>query len=227
MYSGGSPYYQAVATLNPGDNAQKTSFFCLRNSHWQFQAMDTGLHDRDPFEAAAHLTYLEPAEIDWHREQLRTAGDRKVVLLSHHQPFSAFEAVGKDANDKDIFVNHNLLAAFNGSASNPPGENYLPKIALWLFGHEHNTVIYEPNNEVQKARCAGSSAIPANIADGNPYKPLDTSIKWKDTKKLAITNGIYNHGYAIMDIDGSQGLIRYFQYPFPAGEEELDQDVFP
>ncbi len=44
MYSGGEGYYWLVDELS-----QKASYFCIRNSDWQFVAMDTGYNDFSPF----------------------------------------------------------------------------------------------------------------------------------------------------------------------------------
>jgi hypothetical protein len=112
MYSGGEPYYQAIATLNLPPFRQETSYFCLRNRYWQLQAMDTGLHDRDPFQGDSGTTYLEPAEIRWHNRMLKGAGGRKVVLLSHHQPFSAFVPVGERQRGWLLCALAHLLEAF-------------------------------------------------------------------------------------------------------------------
>ena len=224
MYSGGSAYYQCVRDLNDGTaNAINTSFFCLRIRFCQFLAMDSGLHVRDPFEVSSSLTYLEPSEIKWHRQQLESAGNRKVVLLSHHQPFSAFSAVGKDQNNNEVYVNRGLLNAFNGKGLDPAGEDFLPNVAAWFFGHEHNTIFYQPFEGVKRARCMGSSAIPADTAECDPYKIVDPRIPWMD-KKLGITNGLYHHGYATIDLDGPSAHARYYQYPAKDGIELMYEE---
>ncbi len=219
MYSGGKPFYDTIATLNEPPCVQKTSFFCLRNRFWQFQAMDTGLHDRDAFAVHSPVTYLEPAEVKWQQQQLNDAGDRKVVLLSHHPPFSAFSSVGREGTS-DVFVNAQLLSCFDGSAPEGDGTDYLKKVVLWLFGHEHSTIIYEPNHGCERARCVGSSAIPA-VATDNPYKEATQAVRWHQDIQLASSNGIFSHGYAVMDIDGSDGSISYYQYPAPEGHDLL------
>jgi hypothetical protein len=183
--------------------------------------MDSGLHDSDPFDEGHGLTYLDPAEVTWQRQQLASAGQRKVVLLSHHQPFSAFGHLGKDRQKKDVFVNRRLVGAIDGAGPDATGDNFLPKVAAWLFGHEHNTIVYEPYAGVQRARCVGSSAIPADAADGDPYCVADPSIPWKQDVKLSITGNLYNHGFAVMDIDGPKGEIAYYQYPAEKAGELL------
>jgi hypothetical protein len=219
MYCGGKPYYDTIASLNEPPFVQKTSFFCLRNRFWQFQAMDTGLHDRDAFEVDRELTYLEPEEVIWQQQQLKDAGDRKVVLLSHHPPFSAFGSVGYEGT-ADLFVNRQLLSTFDGTAPAGDGTNYLGKVVLWLFGHEHNTIIYKPNYGVERGVCLGSSAIPVVLAD-EPYAEATKTVSWRDDIRLALRGDEFSHGYAVMDISGAQGTISYYQYPAPEGQDLL------
>jgi hypothetical protein len=224
MYAGGGAYYRCIASLNPAPHTQKTSFFALRNDSWQFQAMDTGLHDSDPIDVSSNLTYLEPSEIAWHRKQLAQRGTRKAVLLSHHQPFSAFSAVGQDASKHDVYVNQRLLSAFDGSGPDANGENLLQGISAWFFGHEHNSVIYKPYAGVSRARCVGSSAVPADPKDGDPYKALSADIPWDGQAQLSISDDLYTHGYAIMDLDGAAAQVRYYQYPAGKSGELLFQE---
>lgn len=225
MYSGGAAYYRCVGSLNAAPNTQKTSFFCLRNRYWQFQAMDTGLHDSDPFDEGHDLTFLDPAEVTWQRQQLAAAGDRKIVMLSHHQPFSAFGPVGQGRHKEKLYVNRRLIGTIDGAGPDGMGENYLPKVAAWLFGHEHNTIVYEPYAGIQKARCLGSSAIPADATDGDPYHVVDPSIPWKQDVKLGVTGNFYNHGYAVMDLDGEHASISYYQYPVDNDKELLFKET--
>ncbi|MGH7194527.1 MAG: metallophosphoesterase family protein, partial [Candidatus Saccharimonadales bacterium] len=77
MYSGGVAYYQLIDQLG-----QPSSYFCLRNSNWQFLAMDTGLHDSDPAAGGAAATYLEDTELVWHKDKMDKAGGRRTVVLS-------------------------------------------------------------------------------------------------------------------------------------------------
>lgn len=68
VYSGGKGYYGLLGRIG-----QPASYFCLRSpdNAWQIQAADTGLHDRDPLDEAAALTFLEPEEELWHADKLR------------------------------------------------------------------------------------------------------------------------------------------------------------
>ena len=156
MYSGGVGYYWLVDQIG-----QQASYFCLQNANWQFLGMDTGNNDNNPFTVATNMT-SPPAgaawsEADWHLNKIANAGTRRNVLLSHHQPFSAFSSVGS-VDGREYAYNPNLYAAF---------KDVLPKIDWWFFGHEHTLAIYPPYTGIQRARCVGASAVPVFIDQQN------------------------------------------------------------
>jgi hypothetical protein len=195
MYSGGGPYYQLLTQLG-----QPASYFCLRNDHWQFVAMDTGYNDHNPAAGGAGSTYLRDTEVTWLADKVNNAGGRSTVLLSHHQLFTAFDMI--DNNE----INLRLY---------PQVSSLLPKVAIWIWGHEHDFVLYDSYKGLARSCCLGHGAFPVGLgelpkdpkhadvplikdADGNPYR-------------LGSTGGLYNHGYAIIDIDGASGQVSYYQ----------------
>lgn len=218
-YSGGKPFYDALPSTNQpplapaGTHAQEASFFCLRNDRWQLQGMDTGYFDHDVFKVAEDLTHLHPEEAKWHRSQLSAAGGRKVILLSHHQLFSAFLNIGHKPTQKGgnglypPAVNPSLLEVFGPCFG---------QVALWLWGHEHLLEIYAPFVGLQKGRCVGSSAVPEFVA-AEPYAvKYDVPLLEQDGGPiLPATSGlVYNHGYVILELraDGT-GTATYYQLP--------------
>lgn len=205
MYSGGGPYYWLLSQLNAAPSLQqyqqKASHFCLRSANWQLLAMDTGLHDCDPFTVNSNLTFLDPKEVLWHGDKLTNAGGRNTVLLSHHQLFTAFgDGVGQDSNGDSLAYNPDLLKAF---------QPYLNNVALWLWGHEHNFEFFNPYVGLNKGRCIGASAIPV-LTGQQPYSP---NPKLALQGQAALPNlaqgisplssnsqGAYFHSYAIMTL---------------------------
>jgi len=195
MYSGGCPYYQLIQQLG-----QPASYFCLRNANWQFIAIDTGYHDHNPGGGGAGATYLQDTEVTWLTDKVNNGGGRKNVLLSHHQLFTAFDAIdGQEVNMR--------LASQLGPL--------LPKLTHWIWGHEHDFVLYDSYMNLARSCCLGHGAFPVGIDevvkvpkhadvplikgdDGNPIR-LDT------------TGGVCNHGYAIIDLDGASGKVSYYQ----------------
>ena len=195
MYSGGVPYYQLIQQLG-----QPASYFCLRNDNWQFVAMDTGYHDHNPAGAGEGATYLQDTEVAWLTDKIKSAGSRRTILLSHHQLFTAFDSI--DGNE----INLRLY---------PQVAPLLPQVALWLWGHEHNFVVYGSYKNLARSCCLGHGAFPvgADELPRQPKFPVVPLLKQPDGSdiRLDITGGLYNHGYAIIKLNGASGEIFYYQ----------------
>jgi len=195
MYSGGIPYYQLIQQLG-----QPASYFCLRNAHWQFVAVDTGYHDHNPAGGGAGATYLQDTEVAWLADKVNNAAGRRTVLLSHHQLFTAYDAI--DGQE----VNMRLASQV---------DPLLPKLALWIWGHEHDFVLYDSYMNLARSCCLGHGAFPVGI-DETPEVPMHPDvplIKGDDGNPIRLdsTAGVYNHGYAIIDLDGAAGTVSYYQ----------------
>jgi hypothetical protein len=210
MYSGGAGFYGLLNKLNDPPLRQPASFFCLRatDGSWQFLAMDTGLHDHDPFQVTTVLTFLEKDEEDWHVARLSEFAGR-TILLSHHQLFSAFSEIGpRGADNKLSPCNPMLLASFRRLQAAAPGG-----IAGWLWGHEHNLCIYKPYAGLDVGRCIGHGAIPV-FGSESPYDVLDdlpNPPQLIDNTQLATVGNVYAHGYAMITFDGASAKVDYFQ----------------
>jgi hypothetical protein len=186
MFSGGAPYYKLIDQLG-----QPSSYFCLRNDDWQFVAMDTGLHDSDPLGTTP--TYLEDTELAWVADKIQNRGNRRTVLLSHHQLFAANEPIcGQSVNPR---LNEQLSPL-------------LPNVALWLWGHEHNLVVYQKYLGVL-ARCIGHGAFPIGVGE-IPETPIYPEVPIVPVP-LGNDGTFLNHGYVIMDLAGSSATLSYYQ----------------
>ncbi len=185
MFCGGAPFYNLLDKLG-----QPASYFCLRNDDWQLIAIDTGLHDAKP--DGNTPTFLEDSELEWLTDKVQNCGGRKNVLLSHHQLFSAFEDIcGQPVNAK----------------LNAQVAHLLPQIKIWLWGHEHNQVLYK-NYMGVLARCIGHGAFPI-ATDEIAAKPKFPQVPIEDVR-LGGTPFL-NHGYVLMDMDGPQATLSYYQ----------------
>jgi 3',5'-cyclic AMP phosphodiesterase CpdA len=188
MFCGGAPYYKLIDQLG-----QPASYFCLRNDNWQFVAMDTGLHDNKPDGTVP--TYLEDTEVAWVADKIRNAGGRRTVLLSHHQLFAANEDICGQS------VNPHLSQQLSP---------LLPNVDLWLWGHEHNLVVYQKYLGVL-GRCIGHGAFPVGVTE-IPATPKFPEVPMEPVRLGLSSDGVfYNHGYAIMDLAGSSATISYYQ----------------
>ncbi|MGM4932703.1 metallophosphoesterase family protein [Tardiphaga sp. 619_E2_N8_5] len=207
MYCGGVGYYELIKTLNPAPFVQPASFFCLRTSdlRWQFLAMDTGLHDYSPTSVAETITYLESDELDWHVQRVNEFPG-KTILLSHHQLFSAFSAIGSAPNGQRSSLNPKLYEAFQKL-------NHSNKIAAWYWGHEHTLSIYDPYAGLQRGRCLGHGAVPTSTADRiyRPLPDLTDAPSIKDRTQLAQVGGVYAHGYSVLALQPDFCSATYFQ----------------
>jgi predicted phosphodiesterase len=219
-YSGGAGYYGMLARLNegiPGATIQAHSFFCLRNDAWQVQAMDTGYNDHDLLAVDEDITWLRDDEARWHAARLAEAGSRRVILLSHHQLFSAFQPIGSSGKD---FRNPYLaarLAAWRATGAD---------VVLWLWGHEHLLEVYdEPTADGQglpvRGRCIGHGAFPIFNNEGL-YTPKTGGIP------LAPAPGfpggyvqtdddglVYARGFAMLELGPASGKAAYYQVFLP------------
>jgi hypothetical protein len=196
MYAGGVPYYQMIQQ----QLGQPASYFCLRNANWQFVAMDTGYHDHNPAGGGDGATYLQDTEVTWLTDKVNNAGGRRTVLLSHHQLFTAYDSI--DNNE----INLRLY---------PQVAPLLPKVALWIWGHEHDFVLYDAYKTLARSCCLGHGAFPVGEEElpKVPKYPQVPLLKDADGNNIrpGITGGLYNHGYAIIELDGPAGKVSYYQ----------------
>ncbi len=226
MYSGGAGYYRTLDRLNrppfaPEGQLQTHSFFALRSSGWQILGVDTALHDEDLFDVATSMTYLEEPELAWMKDKIRGAAGRRTILLSHHQLFSAFVAIGPEENG-DRTMNPRLRAQL---------DDVLGSIDLWLWGHEHNLAIFAPYAGLARGRCIGHGAIPV-LASLDPYTPravgkiplLPSPTDPAQPIRLGTTGEAYNHGYVIARLDDAAKTARVSYYQ-DAGDELMFEEV--
>ncbi len=192
MYSGGQAYYQLLDSIK-----QPASFFCLQNDNWQLLAMDTGLHDSNPVGLGQTPTFLDPDEAAWVCDRVTGQGNRKTILLSHHQLFSGYEKIG------DSPVNQSLRQQLQG---------VLSKITMWLWGHEHNLVIFDKYQGVY-GRCIGHGAFPVGIDE--PQVPILPGVPVNAKVQLDKGVSFYQHGFAILDLDGPTAQIAYYEDSSP------------
>lgn len=176
MYSGGHAYFKAIRTLG-----QPASYFSLRNEHWRFIGLDTAYVDHD----------LNAEQVQWLDAQLNSKPtSAKNVLLSHHQPFSAFERAntGEELRER--------VRKFTDAG----------KIHGWIWGHEHLCVVYDKHLGI-KGRCIGHGCIPYSL----PRDPQSTDVKvlWWNNRKQPPPLGGGTQGFAMLTIDGAQMRVEY------------------
>ncbi len=80
MYTGGKAYFNTVLKTF----GQSASYFALQNNRWLLACLGTAYVDHD----------LAGEQANWLTQLIAQAGDRKVVLFSHHQPYSLLDVQG-------------------------------------------------------------------------------------------------------------------------------------
>jgi hypothetical protein len=129
MYGGARGYYKALEEFG-----QPCSYFALQNKGFTIICLDTAYED---FKLAGQ-------QLEWCKRIINQAGgSRKIILLSHHQPFSAFEPGGKD-----------LVAQLDPILQSG-------RILAWYWGHEHRCVVYNRHPKWSTyGRCIGHGGYP-------------------------------------------------------------------
>jgi hypothetical protein len=196
MYSGGTGYFR-VALPSLG---QQTSYFCLENEHWRFVAIDTGYFSRSVplLERIPALHHLHTANLAWlERVVFADRTDRRpVVLLSHHQWFSAY-----DSEYKRI-----------GKQVRP----FLDRVLLWFWGHEHRFAGYAPfgfDGASVRARCIGHGGMPIELG-GQPKQDRNRPLVFADDREnpdasAALGDRIGYCGFAVVSLVGARLEVEY------------------
>lgn len=180
MYSGGHAYYDVLLDDPRFYKQQKSSFFSLYNKHWRILGLDTAWQDGT----------LENPQADWVGEQL--GGDNQTgLLLSHHQPFSAYE--------KSKPTIRRLLKPVLDSE----------KIRAWFWGHEHRCMLFKPHANVHFGRCVGHGGVPVYMThrSDDPY-PEPGEYEYREYIKKGFERWAL-FGFAVLEFDGPSIGVRY------------------
>ncbi|MEP7153020.1 MAG: metallophosphoesterase [Nitrospira sp.] len=111
MYTGGHAYFN----LTLKKFGQSASYFAFQNDHWVLVGLDSAYKDHD----------LTQDQVAWLRNIIQNAADRKIILMSHHQPISRFDSQGPNLVEK--------LGEFLNAK----------RIFAWYWGHEHRCLFYD------------------------------------------------------------------------------------
>ena len=189
MYTGGRAYFDAIQQFG-----QSSSCFALANDHWILAGLDTSYADHD----------LHGGQAAWLQQLADAAPSKKLVLFSHHQPFSLLDSQGPKLVEK-------LEALFTSQ-----------RIYAWYWGHEHHCLLYAPHKLYGlRGRCVGHGGFPyfrekKVVGDEPPPRPgwkrLESRNLVPSARLLDGTNPfIENHerdygpnGYMTLEFDGDE-----------------------
>ena len=180
MYSGGFGYYDYLLKDARFQRHYGCSYFGLYNDDWNILGLDTAWDDNG----------LRDPQKDWAAARIAEVPNRKNILMSHHQPFSSFEAAG------DV-IPRKLSALLDVS-----------KIHTWFWGHEHRCAVYEPNDQfhVKCGRLVGHGGVPVYV--NTEPQPANVEYELRDY----IDEGLEHwtlFGFAVLDFDGPRINVRY------------------
>jgi hypothetical protein len=129
MYTGGKAYFTQILP----EFGQQASYYSLQNEYWTLVGLDTAYEDHD----------LTGEQVLWLERVVRQAGDRRIILFSHHQPYSLLDKQGPKLLQK--------LGALLAEK----------RIFAWYWGHEHRCVLYDQHPLWGLyGRCIGHSGFP-------------------------------------------------------------------
>lgn len=193
MYSGGHGYFGYLLTDPRFRGQNGSSYFCLLSAHWQLLGLDTAYVDRQ----------LAGEQVRW--VTAKQQGERKTMLLTHHQPFSAFEE-----------VEHPFLKQLQ------PAFDVRP-IDAWLWGHEHMCCVYRRKLKpyLGFGSCIGHGGVPVLAPTSKP--PADR-VEWR-FEESEVHEGDDRwqlFGFAVLDFAGPRIHICYYdEHGRQAGEKEV------
>jgi hypothetical protein len=197
IYSGAHGYFKVLLGDARFAAQGGCSYFCLGNDHWRFVGLDDSYTDPD-------RPSLAGSQIEWLSGLVATEQRPSTILLTHHQPFSAWEVVTSD------------LAKLVGQALG--GQ----RIEAWIWGHEHRAAVYEPGLDyrdyhdfAQYTAIAGHGGVP-NLVSGPavvpPAEAVDqTYLRWQNSDYFKVADDTWSYGgYAVVDIDLDLATIQFF-----------------
>lgn len=183
MYSGGHGYF-GYLLRDPRFAAQNgSSYFCLQNGDWQLLGLDSAYHDED----------LAGEQGEWVAKK-QMASDRKTMLFTHHEPFSAYATL-----ERPPPMLERLDKAFE-----------VRPIDAWLWGHEHLACVYQPQPQpyLKFGSCVGHGGVPVLI---EPHEEPHPEVTWRAREHRQIYENLWQlFGFAVLDLDGPGIDVAYY-----------------
>ncbi|HEX9930108.1 MAG TPA: hypothetical protein VGB02_16360, partial [Pyrinomonadaceae bacterium] len=162
------------------------SFFSLENDNWMLLGLDTAYNDNRIFDA--HDLYGDQNQWAYQKLTAAKAQNKKGILLSHHQPFSAFADGGEKILNKLSTSLSELL------------------VHTWFWGHEHRCTLYNERENIKFPRCIGHGGIPFYVEN----KALPDGVAYEYRDGFDDFNETWNYfGFVVLDFEGSEITARY------------------
>jgi hypothetical protein len=173
MFAKGVGYFDVILPFC----GQPASYFRLENEHWRLIGLDTAYDEYT----------LRPPQWEWLSPLLAESGPAN-ILLTHHQVFSALDGRPKRHRTEELGLGP---AAVGGG------------VYGWLWGHEHNAVVYAPAPKLggMRGRCVGHGGktitLPYSTVPRYPAPPI---VRAWDVPRDATTA---RNGFVLLTFDGA------------------------
>jgi hypothetical protein len=194
MYSGGHGYFE-VLLADPRFAAQsRCSYFALANDHWQLLGMDSAYNNPDSGS-------LEQHQRTWLAEKMASAGGRRTMLMTHHQPASAWE-------DVNTPLAREVAEAIGEERT----------LDAWLWGHEHRCAVYNQNlfaapaftrPLTRYAAVIGHGGVPQLLSQSS--EPDRTQLTWNFADYYQLAEDRWGlGGFAELSFNADKVEIQYY-----------------
>jgi Calcineurin-like phosphoesterase len=192
MYSGGWDFFDHMLAddrfaRQRSPDGKGTSFFDLVGDEWHVLGLDSAWQDHLPW----HWDWGDLADPQADHVAAAAQDGRKLLLLSHHQLFSAYDHhVGPLLEQK---LQRTLATG---------------RVIGWFWGHEHRCMTFDPHEQVPFARCIGHAGVP-EIAHAQSA-PVPSPGKWEYRGQFS-SHGLSwaRFGFAVLDFDGPAIHVSY------------------
>jgi hypothetical protein len=185
MFTGGHGYFQCLDSEQRFERQKGYSYFALENEHWIVAGLDTAWEAQGPKRDRGGL---QAPQIDWLLELRRRSPEKRLMLLSHHQPFSFFEG------DSPLLQER----------MEPLLKSSTP-IDAWFWGHEHRCAVYDSFHNIQYPALIGHGGVPVYVS--KKKKPVRFEIP--DVLVGGLSESFSLMGYAVVDLDGPRATVSY------------------
>lgn len=198
MYAGGHGYFEVLLRDARFSLQQGSSYFSLGNVNWQIVALDSSYKEPDNPD-------LEASQVGWLRNVLAPRDRAGTILLTHHQPFSAWEPV---------------TSPLAGSVGSVVGDRQLE---AWIWGHEHRCAVYEPgidygdyHGHAAYTAIIGHGGVPHLVSGPDVPPPQNTVdrkyLRWESSgDNYTVAEDTWSYGgFGVMDFDQESAMIQYF-----------------
>ena len=194
MYSGGHGYFEVLLADRRFADQQGCSYFSLSNDHWQILGLDSAYKDPDNAD-------LQDPQPRWLSDQIANAGGRRTILLTHHQPFSAYEAIGGTLADT-------VVGALGDT-----------RVKAWIWGHEHRCSVYKTRIDAVTDRYAATADYAAIVGHGGVPQLLgpttaavdQDALDWEFADYVQVGDDRWSlGGYAVLRFSGPTAEIQYY-----------------